>query len=200
MPDVLAALSDPETAVRVEVARALARTQPGSLDVIAALGRAANDVKDAAARVEMLKALGAYGEHAAVALPAVTKALKDPDKARELLQAVADRVDSSAPLIQLAGLEIEKDRLDAATAVVAKIRARWKEAAAADVLEAQIALKRGKIPAAVEHFNAALKKDPDNKIVRFWKVFSLTGWTTPETTTNSRWRYWRRCGTASRLC
>ncbi|HZW32760.1 MAG TPA: tetratricopeptide repeat protein [Isosphaeraceae bacterium] len=98
------------------------------------------------------------------------EALKDPDTARTLLQAVADRVDSSAPLVQLAGLEIDKDRLDAAAAVVTKIRARWKEAAAADVLEAQIALKRGKIPEALQHFNTALKKDPDNKIVRFWKA------------------------------
>ncbi len=39
-----------------------------------------------------------------------------------------------------------------------------------DILDAQIAVKRGKNGEALEHFNAALKKDPDNKIVQFWKA------------------------------
>ena len=38
------------------------------------------------------------------------------------------------------------------------------------MLDAQIALKRGKTSEAVEHFNAALKKDPNNKIVQYWKA------------------------------
>ena len=98
------------------------------------------------------------------------EALKNPDQARVLLNSVADRVDYSDPLVQLAALEMEQNQLDAAAAVIAKIRSRWKEAATSDVLEAQLALKRGKISEAVEHFDAALKKDPDNKIVQFWKA------------------------------
>ena len=72
--------------------------------------------------------------------------------------------------MQLAGLELERNQLDAAEAVIAKIRSRWKEAATGDVLEAQLALKRGHPGEAIEHFDAALKKDPDNKIVQYWKA------------------------------
>jgi tetratricopeptide (TPR) repeat protein len=96
--------------------------------------------------------------------------LKQPDQARALLVTCADRTDQSAPLVQLAALELEGGDLDAAAAVIAKIKSRWKEAAAGDVLEAQLALKRGNTALAVELFDAALKKDPDNKIVQFWKA------------------------------
>ena len=83
---------------------------------------------------------------------------------------MADRTENSAPLVQLAGLELDQNQLDEAEAVIARIRSRWKEAATGDVLEAQLALKRGNTAEAVEHFDAALKKDPDNKIVQFWKA------------------------------
>ncbi len=86
------------------------------------------------------------------------------------MRGLAERSDSSDPMVQLAGLELEQNRLDEALAIVGKIRGRWKEAAAADVLDAQIAIKRGKIADALDHFNAALKKDPDNKMVQFWKA------------------------------
>src|SRR5262249_58272464 len=68
--------------------------------------------------------------------------LEDTAKARELLQAVADRSDSSAPVVQLAGLELDQNRLHAAAALVAKIRARWKEAAAADLPDPPIPPQR----------------------------------------------------------
>ncbi len=96
--------------------------------------------------------------------------LKAPDKARELLKGIADRSDSSAPMVQLAVLELDRGRLDEAEAVIARVRARWKESATVDVLEAQLALKQGKTAVAIEHFNAALKKDPNNKIVQYWKA------------------------------
>ncbi len=54
--------------------------------------------------------------------------------------------------------------------MIAKIRSRWKEAATSDVLEAQLALKRGHPDEAIEHFDAALQKDPGNKIVQYWKA------------------------------
>ena len=96
--------------------------------------------------------------------------LKNLAKARELLLGIADKTENSAPLVQLAGLELDSNQLDAAEEVIAKIRSRWKEAATSDVLEAQLALKRGHAAEAIEHFDAALKKDPDNKIVQFWKA------------------------------
>ncbi len=67
-------------------------------------------------------------------------------------------------------MELDLNQLDKAEATIAKIRTRWKEAATADVLEAQLALKRGRTGEAIEHFDLALKKDPDNKIVQFWKA------------------------------
>ncbi len=104
----------------------------------------------------------------------LAESLKRPDEARAILMEVGEKADSSAPWVQLAGLEIESNRLAEAEAVVRKIRGRWKEAAAADVLEAQIAIKRNRISEAVVHFDKALKKDPDNKVVQFWKA-SLDG-------------------------
>ncbi len=96
--------------------------------------------------------------------------LKNLDKARELLRGIADRSDSSEPLVQLASLELDQDRLDEAATVVAQIRTRWKEAAVSDIIDAQIAIKRGKAGEALEHFNEALKKDPENKIVQLQKA------------------------------
>ncbi|WP_165219292.1 tetratricopeptide repeat protein [Aquisphaera insulae] len=96
--------------------------------------------------------------------------LKRPKDARDLLGGLADRSDNSAPLVQLAQIEMEQNDLEAAEATVAKVRNRWKEAAGGDVLEGQLALKRGSIPKAREHFAEALKKDPDNKVVQYWKA------------------------------
>lgn len=100
----------------------------------------------------------------------LAESLKQPDLARRILLEAGGKSDSSAPWVQLAGLEIESNRLAEAEGVVRKIRGRWKEAAAADVLEAQIALKRNRVAEAAAHFDAALKKDPDNKVVQFWKA------------------------------
>jgi predicted Zn-dependent protease len=95
---------------------------------------------------------------------------KQPDRARELLLGIADRTENSGPLVQLFGLELDRNRLDAAKEVVSKVRARWKESSTGDVLDAQLALRKGNIADAVALFDAALKKDPENKIVRFWKA------------------------------
>jgi len=95
---------------------------------------------------------------------------KQPDRARELLLAIAEKTENSGPLVQLFGLEVDRNRLDQAAAVVAKVRARWKESSTGDVLDAQLALKKGNIADAVGYFDVALKKDPDNKIVQFWKA------------------------------
>jgi tetratricopeptide (TPR) repeat protein len=96
--------------------------------------------------------------------------LKNVDEARALLSSIAEKTESSAPLVQLAGLELDRNQLDAAEAIIARIRSRWKEAATSDVLEAQLALKRGQTTKAIEYFDAALKKDPDNKIVQLYKA------------------------------
>ena len=98
------------------------------------------------------------------------ESLKNFDQARALLLSIGENTENSAPLVQLAGLELERNQLEAAENVIAKIRSRWKEAATADVLDAQLALKRGRPAEAIEHFDAALRKDPENKIVQYWKA------------------------------
>lgn len=96
--------------------------------------------------------------------------LNKEDEARNLLVNVADRSDISAPLVQLALLDLKRRDYQAVASTVAKIRKQWGEAAAGDLLEAQVALDQGDISAAVTHFDAALKKDPNNKLVQFWKA------------------------------
>ena len=97
-------------------------------------------------------------------------ALDRPDDARKVLTEIGDRTDNSAPLVQLTQLEMGRGDLEAAAAVIAKIRGRWREASTGDILDGQLALKRGEIPAAIAHFDEALKKDPENKVVQFWKA------------------------------
>lgn len=96
--------------------------------------------------------------------------LDRPADARKLLAELGERCDTSAPWVQLAQLEMGRDELEAAAAVVAKVRGRWQEGAVGDILEGQLALKKKDVPAAVAAFDAALKKDPENKIVAFWKA------------------------------
>jgi cellulose synthase operon protein C len=98
------------------------------------------------------------------------ESLKNFEQARSLLLSIGENTENSAPLVQLAGLELERNQLDAAENVIAKIRTRWKEAATGDVLDAQLSLKRGRPAEAIEHFDAALRKDPENKIVQYWKA------------------------------
>ena len=62
---------------------------------------------------------------------------------------------------------------------IAKIRSRWKDAATGDLLDAQLALAKKDLDAASGFFDEALKKDPNNKIVQFWKA-QLDGRTNPE--------------------
>ncbi|WP_422926879.1 tetratricopeptide repeat protein [Singulisphaera sp. PoT] len=96
--------------------------------------------------------------------------LKKPAEARKLLVSVADRSDNSAPFVQLALLDLKLQDFAAVTATISKIRARWKEAAVADLLEAQMALDQNNATTARLHFDEALKKDPGNKLVQFWKA------------------------------
>jgi predicted Zn-dependent protease len=96
--------------------------------------------------------------------------LNDPKQARKLLLEVADKSDNSAPLVQLALLDLKQKDYDAVAATIGKIRARWKEAASADLLDAQLALEQGNLSDADAFFDAALKKDPGNKLVQFWKA------------------------------
>ncbi|HWE39747.1 MAG TPA: tetratricopeptide repeat protein [Isosphaeraceae bacterium] len=90
-------------------------------------------------------------------------------EARKLLSVAADRLENSAPLILLAQIELQAKDLDAMARTVARVRARWKEAAAADLLDAQLCMARGDLHGASRRLDAALKKDPGEKVVRYYK-------------------------------
>ncbi len=105
--------------------------------------------------------------------------LDRPAEARKLLSDVAERGDNSAPLVQLALLELAAKDFEAVAASIAKVRARWKDAATGDLLDAQLALNKSDLTAASGFFDAALKKDPNNKVVQFWKA-QLDGRADPE--------------------
>ena len=108
----------------------------------------------------------------------LAESLKKPAEARALLTAYAEKSENSAPLVQLALLDLQAGDQEAVAASIAKIRARWKEAAAGDLLDAQLALARGNSTLAAKYFDDALKKDPGNKVVQFWKA-QLDGRTDP---------------------
>lgn len=96
--------------------------------------------------------------------------LNKPEEARKVLESAAERSDNSGPLVQLALLDLKKHDHQAVAATIARIRTRWKEAAVGDLLDAQLALDQNDVSTAVAHFDAALKKDPGNKLVQFWKA------------------------------
>ncbi len=96
--------------------------------------------------------------------------LKRPEDARSLLAQAAETADTSAPLVQLARLDFDQGALDGVAATVSKIRGRWPETAIADLLDAELALRRDNSRSALDLLDAALKKDPSNKLVLFWKA------------------------------
>jgi tetratricopeptide (TPR) repeat protein len=160
-----------EARARLSAARAKYPRSPELVGLEAAL--VAKDGKPAEADRILADFLKAAPDHPPLVMMRAqlqADSLKNDQEARNLLQGVAERSESSAPLVQLAGLELERNQLDAAEAVIAKIRARWKESATSDVLAAQLELKRGHTDTALGHFDAALKKDPNNKIVQYWKA------------------------------
>ncbi len=96
--------------------------------------------------------------------------LKKPDEARKILADLAETAKTSAPLVQLALLDMNRRDLEGASKTIARIRARWKEAASADLLDAQLALASENPQGAATALDAALKKDPNNKVALFWKA------------------------------
>lgn len=96
--------------------------------------------------------------------------LERVDEAREILSALAETAETSVPLVQLALLDLSRKDYESVERSIAKIRERWSEAAAADLLDAQLAFARGNPRASAAHLDVALKKDPSNKVALFWKA------------------------------
>lgn len=133
----------------------------------------ARDEKPKEADRVLAEYLARHPENTSVALmraQVLADLLNDPEGARKLLVDVAERSDNSAPLVQLALLDLKRKDVEGVGNTIRKIRSRWKEAAAADLLDAQLSLEQGNLADASTHFEAALKKDPGNKIVQYWKA------------------------------
>ncbi|GIW87298.1 MAG: hypothetical protein KatS3mg108_1622 [Isosphaeraceae bacterium] len=96
--------------------------------------------------------------------------LGKPDEARRQLAELAERATHSGPLVQLILLEIQRGDLAAAEGSIAELRSRFGDGATADLLEAQVALVRGETRTAEALLDAALEKDPGNKVVLYWKA------------------------------
>lgn len=96
--------------------------------------------------------------------------LKRPDDARALLAQASETAETSAPLVQLARHDFDRGNLDGVAATVSKIRGRWPESAIADLLDAELSLRREDTKGALGLLDAALKKDPSNKLALFWKA------------------------------
>ncbi len=103
--------------------------------------------------------------------------LKQIDAARALLSQLSEQSETSQPLVQLALLEMSERNYPGVEKAIRQIRNRWKDAAAADLLDAQLSFSRGNPKAANEFLDSALKKDPSNKVALFWKaqLDDLTG-------------------------
>ncbi len=104
---------------------------------------------------------------------------KRPGDARKLLAAVADRAENSAPMVQLALLELTAKDYDAAAETIARVRRRWKDCLDRRPPRRPARAGRNDYAAASAHFDAALKKDPNNKVVQFYKA-QLDGRADPE--------------------
>ncbi|CAN5840646.1 hypothetical protein BH23PLA1_BH23PLA1_07970 [soil metagenome] len=96
--------------------------------------------------------------------------LEDIDQARRLLIEAADRSENPGPLVQLTRLDLSQGDFQGAARSIARVRSQWPEAASGDLLDAQLSLARNDLPAAGRHLDAALRKDPTNKIARFYKA------------------------------
>ncbi|WP_152050594.1 tetratricopeptide repeat protein [Tautonia marina] len=92
------------------------------------------------------------------------------DEARTVLTEIGERTGVTAPFVQLAMIDLAQGDLAAASKTVEIIRNRWPEASAGDLLDAQIALFERDFNAASKHLQAAIEKDPSNKVALFWKA------------------------------
>ena len=86
--------------------------------------------------------------------------LKKPEEAKKILVSLCEKAETSAPLIQLALLDLADGRYEAVATTIAKIRTRWKESASGDLLDAQLAMARNNPREAVAFFDEALPQGP----------------------------------------
>jgi cellulose synthase operon protein C len=96
--------------------------------------------------------------------------LKNSAEARRILADLCERAVNSTPFVQLALLDLKQERLQDVEITIAKIRGRWKESSAGDLLDAQLCLARQQPREALKFLDQALTKDPSNKLALFWKA------------------------------
>ena len=92
------------------------------------------------------------------------------EEARKLLADHLQKAPNSALQAQLAQMAITARDFNAAQQGITKLRTQWPDSATADMLTAQLALAQNNLPGALAGFQAALKKDPNNKVAQFWQA------------------------------
>jgi predicted Zn-dependent protease len=96
--------------------------------------------------------------------------LNNSAEARRILLDLCERAQNSTPFVQLGLLDLAQERYEDVVTTINKIRQRWHESSSADLLDAQLCLARQQPREAVKFLDAALKKDPANKLALFWKA------------------------------
>lgn len=90
------------------------------------------------------------------------------EEARKLIAEHLAKAPNSAIQAQSAQLAILARDFGSAQQAIARLRTQWPDAASADMLAAQLNLAQDNLPGALASFKEALKKDPSNKVARFW--------------------------------
>jgi predicted Zn-dependent protease len=156
---------------RLAAARKSFPDSPGLAGLDASLSVAADKPSDADATLAAYLAAHPGSEELTLYRARVLSgSLGKLDEARSLLCTFAAHSHTSAPLVQLALLDLARKDYSAVTRTISAVRERWSEAATADLLDAQLALARGDATAAASHLQTALTKDPNNKVALFWKA------------------------------
>lgn len=94
--------------------------------------------------------------------------LNKPSEASALLTEHLKKAPNSALQAQLTQMAIAARDFTTAQQGITRLRTQWPDAASADMLSAQLALAQNNLPGALAGFQAALKKDPRNKVALFW--------------------------------
>ena len=87
--------------------------------------------------------------------------------ARKLIDEHQALAANSALQTQSVQLALAAGDIEAVNKGIAKIRAQWPDSPSADLLTAQMLLSQNNYPSALAGYQAALKKDPGNKLAQF---------------------------------
>lgn len=89
------------------------------------------------------------------------------DEARKLIEEHLANHPNSSLQSQSAQLALAAGDIDSVNRQISKLRTQWPDSPAADLVNAQLLLSQKNFPGALASYQAALKKDPNNKLAQF---------------------------------